>query len=170
LLPTAKWPAAAGDQLDPTAELGEFLVTRLIEDARKILKLVPTHEGRLHIYTAEPWKTMFLRALAEARRANRPPRAALAALSDKQTIPKAELGRLMEPLVRVLNDLGDELVAQIAQAELPNEVSLYQEAVPFLERELKVRVVVHSPERPEGSDPRGRARLALPTKPGLFVE
>jgi leucyl-tRNA synthetase len=168
----AAWPVRTADRVDEEAELGEFLITRLLEDARSVLNLVPATQGRLHVYVAERWKAELLRQLGEARRANRPAREVLTTFqaSGDRTSAKEEVGKVAERLIRLLNDLGDGVVTPIIATGVPDEATLYRGAQTFFERELKVRLTVHLLGSTELYDPRRRAPQALPTKPALFVE
>jgi hypothetical protein len=51
-----------------------------------------------------------------------------------------------------------------------HEFNLLKEVKGFLEREFKCEVLIYCEDSPEIYDPKGRAVLARPCKPAIYVE
>ena len=58
---------------------------------------------------------------------------------------------------------------RISVGEL-DEKSVLAESKPFLSRELKTHVEIHSEDDPDLYDPKMRSKLAEPYRPAIFIE
>lgn len=105
LISIAAWPSPSDFAVDNSAEVSELLVTRVIEDARNLLKIVKESKSKLNIYTASDQASQFFMEMAKTR-SERDKRGEVIKKFSKQ-------GTRPERIIKLQHDLGDDLVANI---------------------------------------------------------
>ncbi len=152
------WPEPEEDKIRDDVETAERILRELIEDAKKVLRLVKKAD-RIRVIIAAEWKYEMLKHVKEARdrglNLRDSIREAIARMPDKKKA--GEAAKLITRNPEVLSLLVDRSL----------ELETLKEAAGFLARELGVREVVVEVEE-ESSSP--KARQALPGKPGIHVE
>jgi leucyl-tRNA synthetase len=167
----APYPEAKASEIDAGAEAAERYLRSAIDDVREILKVTSLKPRRIVLYTAPEWMR---RAVAK-----------LAALGGGKAL---DLGTAMKALMEdpELRSRGGEVQA-LAKRLVPETARLGPEeraarAAPFdervyllaakrfLEEEFKARVEVFEADGKGIEDPKGRARLAVPWRPAIYVE
>ncbi|RLI39694.1 leucine--tRNA ligase, partial [Candidatus Bathyarchaeota archaeon] len=162
-------------KVDLVAEEGEELVRSVLEDAQEILKVLRVgRPRRICLYVAAAWKwRVFTRALALAREGRLKVRELLRELMSEPEMRARgrEVPDLARRVVEDIRDLGPRERERRAKVGVLDELSVLKETAAFLARELGAEeVLVFSEEDPERYDPRGRARLARPYRPAIYVE
>lgn len=150
-------------------EARERLVERLVDDIGEILKVTGIHPKRIVVMTSPPWKSSVL-----AR--------ALAAPEGKVDVPsliKTSM-EIVPPEVRkdvpaLVKELATEVSRATAEerrlmAALGDDLQTVRSAHGFLSSEFECEVQVFAADDPARVDPKGRARLARPGRPAVYVE
>jgi len=168
---TAPYPETKASEIDAGAEAAERYLRSTIDDVREILKVTSLKPRRIILYTAPAWMR---RAVAR-----------LTALGGEKAL---DLGTAMKALMQdpelraragEVQALAKRVVPEIARLSSedrtartdPFDERVYLLAAKrFLEDELKAKVEVVDADAKGIEDPKGRARLAVPWRPAIYVE
>jgi leucyl-tRNA synthetase len=125
----------------------------------------------VHYYTAARWKW---RVYAEAlSRASSHPEALDGLIRDMlaaKTAAAKDLPKFASKIVQQVKTMPSELRNRRLEMGEIDEKALLREARAFFSKELKTEVQVHSEEESSLYDPKGRAKIAEPYRPAIFVE
>ena len=170
---TADWPQPNATLIDERAEEVETLVRTTVEDVASILKTTGMSAKKLYLYTATEWKwQVYLNALELASRGP----VVVSELMKASSADPALKGRMKE-----ISKLAPRLAKDV-QATAPDmqekrrrlgkidEREALESAAAFLSREFKCDVVVFDESDEKRYDPKGRAQMAQPFRPAIYVE
>jgi leucyl-tRNA synthetase len=158
----ADWPSPADFPLDEEAELAEDVLNRVIEDARKVMNVVKGPRTRLNVYVSSDSARTYFFELATAKRRKE---------NVGQVVKKfASLKIQPDRVFRLGFEIGDEMLTKLLSHRGFDEFDVLSDASDFLSGELGIPVVVQKAGARDIHDPANRAREALPTKPGFFLE
>jgi leucyl-tRNA synthetase len=163
LVSIAPWPRSDPKQVGVKTELVEELLQRTVEDVESIRKLIRITPTTLTLFCAPDWKWAIFRTLGRHRDSRD---AVREVMQDSEIRKRGKLAAdAAKQIARLIHRLPPDLVARLIQ-ETINEPEIFSAAIPFLERDLGLRVRVGSSE--ESDQTRGKA--ALPFKPALLLE
>ena len=149
----------------------ESLIKQTLEDTQEILATTKLSPKRVHYYTAAKWKwRVYNEALS---RANAQPETLDGLIRDMLAARVAstkDLPKFASKIVQQVKTMPSDLRKRRSEMGDVDERSVLQEAVAFFRRELKTEVEVHSEEDASLYDPKGRAKIAEPYRPAIFVE
>ncbi len=158
----ADWPSVRDFPLDEGAELAEAVMNKVIEDARNVLKVVKGPRTKLNVYVCSDSAKSYFFELAAAKRKNE---------NVGQVVKKfASLKIQPDRVFRLMFEVGDDMTAKLLSHKGFDEFRTLSEASEFMSGELGVRVAVQKAGAKEIHDPANKAKDALPTKPGFFLE
>jgi leucyl-tRNA synthetase len=170
---TADWPQPNATLIDERAEEVETLVRTTVEDVASILKTTGMSAKKLYLYTATEWKwQVYLKALELASRGP----VVVSELMKASSADPALKGRMKE-----ISKLAPRLAKDV-QATAPDmqekrrrlgkidEGESLESASAFLSKEFKCDVVVFDESDEKRYDPKGRAQMAQPFRPAIYVE
>ena len=162
LISTADWPSVVDFQSDDTAEISELLVTKVIEDARNLLKIIKEKKSTLTIYVSSDGAKSFFLEMASAEREK----------ADRGTVIRkfASSGIKPERVIRLLHELGEELTGRLLSSKGYDEFKVLDSAARFVSDEVGIRVQVFKAGTKEAKDPANKAKDALPFKPSFYLE
>ena len=158
----ADWPSVRDFPLDERAELAEAVMNKVVEDARNVLRVVKGPRTKLNVYVCSDSAKSYFFDLAAAKKGNG---------NVGQVVKKfASLKIPPDRVFRLVYELGDEMLAKLLSHRELDECKTLTEASEFISSELGIKVVVQMAGAKDLRDPAGRAKAALPTKPGFFIE
>ncbi|HXZ90178.1 MAG TPA: leucine--tRNA ligase [Candidatus Dormibacteraeota bacterium] len=168
---SASWPdvemmkgLARSDEL-------ESLIKQTLEDTQEILTTTKLSPKKVHYYTAANWKW---RVYGEAlSRANSNPKTLDGLIRDMLAAKVAsakDLPKYASKIVQQVKTMPSELRKRRSEIRDVDERSVLMEAAAFFRRELKTEIEVHGEEDSSLYDPKGRAKIAEPYRPAIFVE
>jgi len=167
------WPVSNPSKIDLKAEEVENLAKTLLEDTFNILRATGIAPKQICYYFSAPWKwKVFLKTLQAVD-------AGIVTVGGlmKMLMEDPELrakGRLTagfaEGVFKELSHASKETLKRWLAVGVLDEVEALREMLVFFQQELKADVHVFSEEDTERYDPRDRARLAKPLRPGVYVE
>lgn len=172
LVSIAKWPKADEKLNDPVVEQAESLIGGTLEDTREILKATAITPKQVRFYSAAGWKWLvYLKAL-EAAVGGADQGGFLRTVmgnSEARGLGKqaADYGAKVFQQARQMGE--EQRKARLGMGVL-GERKVLAGAVDFFRRELKAEVRVWAEDDRGVVDPKGRARLAEPYRPAIFVE
>jgi len=171
----ARWPEPDEALLDPEAEEAEGLVRGVLEDLAEVVRVLRVgRPRRICLYVASPWKwEAYLRALEEAGRGRLEVGPLIRSLMREPSLRARgkEVAQLARRLVEDVMDLPPGERERRLELGALDELSILEEAADFLARETGAEeVLVFSEDDPERYDPMGRAGMARPYRPAIYVE
>ena len=170
----SSWPSYDPSKVDVRAEEAEALVRGLMGDTLNILKAVKIKPKRITYYVASQWKwRIYVRALEEAVKVGRVEMRNLM----REFMGEADLRRRARDVSRFLaqvipevNQMTEDKKERLLRTGILDEYGLLKGAIDFFGREFNAEVRVYREEDPERYDPKGRAQLAKPYRPAIYVE
>jgi len=173
LVAKASWPTAGDSLSDSSAEQAEALVRQTLEDTSEILKTTGLSAKRVVFYTSPGWKwKVFLKALrGDDGKEGAPGGFVRDIMSDPEF---RKLGKVSADyavkVVKEMRQSSKEMRKERLDFGQVHEKELLEEALGFFQRELGAKVEVFGEDDPRIYDPKGRAKLAEPYRPGILVE
>lgn len=172
LISVSTWPEPHYSKVDLEAELSEMLIMNLMSDIRKIERILKTKPRKVFIYVAEGWKVKVFDRVMELFQGGE--RNISRTIKEVVKLPEAK-GRETSAadVAKEVFKEALELPSEDREARLRkkvDELAVFKAASSFLSKEMDVEVQVYSAEDPQRYDPKGRAKLALPFRPGIFIE
>ena len=164
LMSTAESPSANDFRVDSTAVVSEQLLTKVIEDARNLLKIVNKDHQKtmLNIYApSDEAKNFFVEMVKSG--------------TDKakrgETIKRfSSLGIRPDRVIKLEYELGSDLSQKIAESTDLDEYEVLADASEFLSREIGIEIRVAKAGQKDIRDPANKAKDALPFKPAFLIE
>jgi leucyl-tRNA synthetase len=158
----ADWPSVKDFPLDEEAELAEAVMNKVVEDARNVLKVVKGPRSRLNVYVCSDAAKSYFFELAAAKRKNE---------NVGQVVKKhASLKIQPDRVFRLSFEIGDDMMTKLLSHKGFDEYRTLSDASGFMSKELGTRVVVLKAGAKDVHDPANKAKDALPTKPGFYLE
>ena len=168
---SSAYPEAKPSEVDAAAEAAEHYLRTTIDDVREILKVTALTPRRIILYTAPAWMRRAVASLAAlgGGKALDIGTAMKALMADPEFRSRgAEVQALVKRVVPEIARLGPE--ERATRSEPFDERAYLLAAKPFLGDEFKARVDVFEADLKGVDDPKGRARLAVPWRPAIYVE
>jgi leucyl-tRNA synthetase len=162
LISIADWPSSKDFPIDYNAEVSELLVTKAMEDARNLLKIIKDTKKILNIYVAsDSVKQFFLEIVKTSENGE-----------GRGAIVKKYEGTGIKPerIIKLQHELGEDLLKKISSTPNFNEYEILNEASDFMSNELGIQVKVMDSNDKIVHDPMNKAKGALPFKPAFFLE
>ncbi|MDG7007664.1 MAG: leucine--tRNA ligase [Nitrososphaerota archaeon] len=158
----ADWPSARDFPLDEKAELAEAVMNRVIDDARNVLKVVKGPRSKLNVYVCSDAAKSYFFELATAKKRNE---------NVGKVVKKyASLKIGPDRVFKLAFEIGDEMMAKLLSHKEADEYTTLTDASEFMSNELGIKVVVQKAGAKDIRDPANKAKDALPTKPGFYLE
>ena len=158
----ADWPSPKDFPLDEEAELAEAVLGRVIDDARNVLKVVKGPRSMLNVYVCSDSARSYFLELAAAKRKNEN----VGAVVKKYAPLKIQPDRVF----KLTFDIGEDMLGKLLSQKGFDEYEILSDAAGFMSEELGIKVAVQKAGSKEIHDPANRAKDALPTKPGFYLE
>ncbi|MBS7623785.1 leucine--tRNA ligase, partial [Candidatus Bathyarchaeota archaeon] len=170
---SADWPSPDEFRKNIKAELIEEMIQRTIEDVNNIVRATQISPGHIILYTAADWKWRSWLMLLEGLQSGSSDvktmlerLESIPALRERMREVSAYIQAVSKEAVQTAPDARERLLA----AGVIDELEALRGATQFLSRELKAEVAVYMEDDDSRYDPKGRARLAKPHRPAIYVE
>ena len=158
----ADWPSLKDFPPDEEAELAEWALGRVTEDARNVLNVVKGPKSRLNVYVASDSAKGYFYELAAAKQKKE----TVGPVVKKYSSLKIQPDRVF----KLFYEIGGEALAKLASHRGYDEFETLSGASDFVSKELGIKVVVQKAGSKTVHDPANRAKDALPTKPAFYLE
>ncbi len=169
----APWPRPDETKVDIKAEESEALIMGVLEDTRNILKVTKTKPRKIFYYTAAPWKWhVYLKAIEKSVEGRITQSALMKEfLRDPEFKAKArELADFAGKIIEEINQIPPEKKRRLIMVGRINEAQVLKEAEDFLRDELNAELMILEEKEAQLYDPKGKARLARPLRPAIYIE
>jgi len=170
---TAPWPQPDKSMMDERAEEVEDLIRTTAEDVASILKTIGMSAKKLYLYTAAEWKwQLYLKALEISSKGPvGVPELMKAASGDPALKQKMkEISKLAPKLTKDMQSTAPDMQEKRRRLGKINERDALGDAAGFIGKEFKCDVVVLDESDDKRYDPKGRAQMAQPFRPAIYVE
>ena len=169
----APWPSHDPSQVDERVIIEEEFVKSLMNDIFSILHATKIKPKKVHIYTASNWKwDIYQTALGLTGKRT----VTISALM-KEVMATPELRRharrvapFVQKLVVELVKTDPEVVMARCRMGFIDEERVLNAVKEFYTGEFEASFEIHSEDHPEIDDPKGRASLAEPYRPAIYIE
>jgi leucyl-tRNA synthetase len=165
------YPTANEGEISDKDEVGEYLLSRLIEDAQEIVKVTKMKPKQLCVYTSPPWKQEVYRRAIHL--ADEDKLAVGSLMKELMSNPAhrshaKELSQFVGKLPGEIKKLNDQDKERFL-VNLDEKASL-QQSKTYLEEVFSCKVKIFSADDTGMYDPVGKARFAVPLRPALYFE
>ncbi len=169
---TAQWPSYDSAKFDSKIIEEEELVKSLLEDTVSIVRAMKVTPKKICYYVASSWKwDVYLEAL---RMAKEGPVNVEALMKKAMTRPDVRGIRQAPAFIRNIVEATNRMPSEVLEKRLStgaiDELRVIGGAAAFYAAEFKAEVSVYREDDSDRYDPRERARLAVPYRPGIYVE
>ena len=173
LISVAEWPLVATKRIDVTTEAQENFITDMIADTLNILKATNIVPKKVCIYTAAPWKwNLYLkvldRSVAGEVKMGEVMKEVAADANLKPHIKDA--ANFAQRLIKGLTKTPNDQKVNAMKVGAIDEKQIVKDAVGFLCSRFNAEVSVFTEEDVERYDPKGRAAMAMPGQPAIYIE
>ncbi len=163
-LSKATYPEVEDEWLSREEEVKEDFFKAFMEDIRNILQVTGISPGRIIVYTSPDWMYEVAQILRKEEITDLGK--ALGFLMREEKFRK--LGKQVPNFVKRYLPFLTENARKIPQ--LPDEKAFYLENVAFLQEEFGCTLQVFTAGEEGIADPAGKAKAAVPYRPGIYVE
>jgi leucyl-tRNA synthetase len=158
----ADWPSPDDFPADEEAVLAEAVLSRTIEDARNVLRVVKGSRSRLNIYVCSDAARHYFFEVASAKQKRQNVGDVVKKYSQLKIQP--------ERVFKLIFEIGEDTLTKLLAHRGFDEFKALSDASDFISAELGIPVVVQKAGTKEVRDPANRAKDALPTKPAFYLE
>jgi leucyl-tRNA synthetase len=167
----AEWPKFEQVKVDASSDELETLIKQTLDDTQEIITTTKLTPKKVHYYTAAKWKwRVYNEALTRFSSHPETLDGLIRDMLAAKTASAKDLPKFASKIIQQVRTMPNELRARRLQVGEVDERKLFAEAQPFFSKELKTEVVVHSEEESSLYDPKGRAKMAEPYRPAIFLE
>ncbi len=169
----AAWPKVDTRLVDVAAEEQENFVVDLIDDTLSILKATKITPTRVVVYTATQWKRhVYLKALDRSVKGEVKMSEIMRELStDAELKPHMkDVASLVPRMLKSMTKLSTERKTNLLKMGGVDEKCIVDDAIKFLRIKFNAEFTVYGEDDKARFDPKGRAQMAMPGQPALYIE
>lgn len=168
----ADWPAIDEYEEHTEAERTETLIRQVLEDTGEILKATGITPKQVSYYTAADWKwPVYQKALRSAEDKMKQDDFIKEVMGDPQL---RSLGKIVAAYASKAIQQANQMPSDMRKSRIENgpmdERSIFAESIDFFQREFRSSVKLWQEGEAGINDPKGRARMAEPYRPAIFLE
>jgi hypothetical protein len=142
-----------------------------LEDTQEIVATTKLSPKKVHYYTDAKWKwRVYVEALSRASSRPETLDGLIRDMMSARVASAQDLPKFTAKIVQQVKTMPAELRARRLGVGELDERKVFAEARVFFGKELKTEVEVHGEEDGSLYDPKGRAKMAEPYWPGIFIE
>jgi leucyl-tRNA synthetase len=162
----APWPVADTDLERASVEVEERQIERLTDDVNDIVDVTGTDPAVIRVYVAADWKHDVFETVAEV---GDDVGAVMGQVMQNEALRERgnEVNELVQELTAQVRGLDDGAAETMTALD---EYAVYEEALPFLEREFDAEVELYREDDADLVDPADRASGAVPFRPAIHIE
>jgi leucyl-tRNA synthetase len=169
----ASWPEPDGAKMDIVAEENETLIMGVLKDTLNIMKATGARPKKICYYVAGPWKwKIYLKAVEKSASGKVQQKDLMKEMmADPALKAKAEkVAKFVSQIIDEVNYMSEEGKQRLLKTAIINEIQALSEAEAFFRKEINAEIRVYDEEDAKRYDPKARAVLAKPYRPGIFIE
>ncbi|MGI6009258.1 MAG: leucine--tRNA ligase, partial [Methanomethylophilus sp.] len=170
LVAEAQLPEPDSSKRDASAEYGEGLIQEVISDVNDIHKMAKTEVKKAYVYTTPAWKKGVMEeaiAMAEAGE-----------LSIPALTKKCMADENLRKMGKAVSEFAKKIAVDILRSNVEDkkalagldEEALLKSAAAFIASETGMETEVFGADEESRYDPSGKARVAVPGRPAIYLE
>ncbi|MCW3985755.1 MAG: leucine--tRNA ligase [Candidatus Bathyarchaeota archaeon] len=171
---STRWPKYDKSKVSAAAEESETLIKSVLNDTISIIRATKMTPKKICYYTAAQWKwKVYQKALATSLEKERVTQSDLM----KELMKEEEMKKIAKKISKFVAQIIDEnnrielnRKETLLSIGMLNEAAVLREAENFLKRELNAEIQVYVEDDMRRYDPKKRAQLAKPFRPGIYIE
>jgi len=169
---TAQWPKPEEFRKSVEAELIEEMVRRTLEDVNSIVRVTGKTPKQITFYTAAEWKwTVVMRLIKQESETDKTKRIMKEFATDPNLKSRMkDVAKYVEGASKEIAQMAPELKMRLLDSEPIDEFKALESSAQFFSKELKAEVRVYREDDSSRHDPMGRASLAKPHRPAIYIE
>lgn len=165
------YPVFKAEEISEKDEVGEYLLTRVIEDTNEIVKVIKITPNKICIYTSPAWKQRIFRKALELASENK--------FNAGQLIKETLTDPKMKPLGQQVSQYIAKIAAEIktlnetdkGRFRIPlDEKNHLSDAKSYLSEVLHCAVEIYSADDENIYDPAKKIKFAVPLRPAIYIE
>ncbi len=164
------YPRFKPDEIFEKEEVGEYLISKVVDDISEILKVTSIKPKKIYVYTTPKWKQDIFRQsieLAEKNQFN---------IKDimKQILSKPGMKVIAKEVSQFVGKLSSEVMKLNDEDKERylvdlNEYDYLTDAKGYLENMFSCKVEVFKADDRNKEDPINKARFAAPLRPAIYI-
>ncbi|MCW3984723.1 MAG: leucine--tRNA ligase [Candidatus Bathyarchaeota archaeon] len=169
----AKWPVYDPAKLDVAAEEQENLVIDVMGDTNNILKAMKIAPKRVVYYTAAEWKWQVYLKIVEKTVAGEAKINELMKEFASEAALKPhmkDIAPMVPKVIKALTKVSGERKSNMTKIRMVDEKTILKDAAAFYKERFNAEIAVYSESDPARFDPKGRAAMAMPYQPAIYIE
>lgn len=167
----ASYPKYDPKTLSEKAEVGEYLLSKIVEDTNEILRVTKIKPKKIYLYTSPKWKQELFRKALELSKEDKLEMSVLmkTAMADPNLRKQGkEVSNFAGKLVGEIKKLNEN---DRKRYEIQIDEKLYlEQASGFLKKEFSADVQILCADDKDIYDPAKKARYAVPLRPAIYIE
>ena len=169
----AKWPAIDPAKVDAAALEQENLVTDVMGDTNNILKAMKIAPTKIVYYTAAPWKWQVYIKIVEKTVCGE---AKINELMKEFAVDTSlrshmrDIAPMVPKIIKALTKVSGDRKANMLKIGEVDENAIIASAACFYKDRFNAEIQVYSEDDAEKFDPKGRAAMAMPYQPAIYIE
>jgi len=167
----AEWLRIDSSKVDLRSNELEGVVRQTLEDTQEIIATTKITPKKVHYYTPAKWKwRVYTEALSRAESRPETLDGLIKEMMNAKANAPKDLPKYAANVIKQVRTMPPDMrKLRLSLGEVDDTAAL-REASSFFAKELRAEVAVYNEDDSSKNDPKGRARLAEPYRPAIFVE
>ncbi|MCX6664283.1 MAG: leucine--tRNA ligase [Euryarchaeota archaeon] len=166
-----KYPEFNPKEISEKDEVGEYLLTRVIEDTNEILKVTKITPKKIYVYTSPEWKQKIFRKALQL------------AAGNEFNVGQMIKDTMTDPLMKPLGQQASQFVSKIGgEIKMFSEIDRGRFIIPINEKDhllnaklylnevFSCEVEIYSADDINLYDPAKKIKFATPLRPAIYIE
>ena len=169
----AKWPIYDPAKVDAAAEEQENLVTDIMGDTNNILKAMKIAPTKIVYYTAAPWKwQVYLKIVEKTVAGEAKINELMKEFAADATLKPhmKDIAPMVPKVIKALTKVSGDRKTNIIKIREVNEKDIIAGAAAFYKDRFNAEIQVYGESDLARFDPKGRAAMAMPYQPAIYIE
>ena len=168
---TSNYPQFDESKISRKNEVGEYLLSQLVQDTQEILKVTNISPTKICYYVSPKWKKEIMREAIEKSEE----KSINVGMLMKNAMKDEKLRSLGKQVSKFVSKLPKEIqkLQQNDKQRYQTEIDEYlylKEAVTFIQKIFNCDVAIYFADDDNRYDPNNKAKFALPLRPAIYVE
>jgi leucyl-tRNA synthetase len=171
LVSNAKYPKSKNEEISEKTEIGEFLLLKIIEDAKEILKITKIKPNNIYLYITSKWKLDIMKIALNLSLKNQLNVGNLM----KEIIPKYKTNKEIKQITQYASKLPAEIM-KMSDDDISkflvdfNSFEYLQNSIEYIEKILSCNVKIYESDDLDLHDPKNKSKYAIPLRPAIYIE
>jgi len=167
----SEWPRFDESKIDARSELLEELIKQTLDDTQEIIATTKMAPKKVHYYAAAKWKwRVYIEALTRAESQPESLDRLIKDMISTKLPTSKDLPKFAARMIKLTRTMPSDLRKRRIEIGELDERRAFSEAQKFFAKELNTEIEVHSEDDEHLYDPKGRAKMAEPYRPAIFIE